>query len=1019
MSESTRRKTLALFLLSAALATTSNAFVPAARQFQNKKYHNVPKPRALEATASPIESIADAIIAKGSTLAGDMTNSNPTELFDSFVKESIETASKLSPESVTSSVTSSVTMILQNEYVSRLVDIAVENPWHAIAIAIFSLGAWFQAAIINSPIDFSNDADLPFQPGADTYSPEKADAFYGKRKFMVLKRVIQLASLTSSFTTGILFDWLVLGKLFKDEEYKALARNEPARAKVALRLCEQLGPTFIKLGQALSIRTDLIPEAYALELRALQDKVTPFPNEVGVDILKREFRVDDLSLIFSELTTDPVASASVGQVYKGKLAVTGKDVAVKIQRPGILAEIALDLYILRLLTPLQTRLQNAANGVPTEQEDIDTAILLVDEWGRGFVAETDYRLEAENTQNFQDAMIKRNLDAVCAPNVVEELVRDKVLVTEWVDGTRLDLDASPDVPRLCGVAINVRTINVATKSNVFVILELKMIHFMNLLILVLWFTNPFSLEPLLVQAYLTMLLDTGVLHCDPHKGNLLRTTDGRLCILDWGMTLDVPKDLQYALLEFIAHINVEDYDAIPQDFINLGFSPPDVTAERLQASGITEGLSFTFRQLAAGGGPKKIQERVKAEFQDRYGSDLSDEELRLAARSEMQERMKAQLASEGVDVKGVTNIMEEVSKRNRELFSLPPYVLYLARAFSTLEGIGLSLDENYSIIQECYPYLASRLFTDRNPRAKKALKAMLGLREDESSSTSHNPDSALALVQQATRDAAASEDTDKSEGLSPAKLVEMTEGFASYTSSTADVDEIGKGQAKAAAEFGKLFLDPKGSTLQDILVDETAKYGDALARRALRAALVENPAARATSSILRGPKQLLGDNDAFFPSPLKSLLVDTPAGVPDFIESLLASTEEDDRIIATVEELRDAVGPMVTDGIASGSLTPSPEENGSSTVSNNSNNVLSTVSDLLSDEEARASITEQLPGVVALSRRMGAGLLRRAAYRTEQAHEIPEETRKQLANLNTALADAVEPELVAESITED
>ena len=137
-----------------------------------------------------------------------------------------------------------------------------------------------------------------------------------------------------------------------------------------------------------------------------------------------------------------------------------------------------------------------------------------------------------------------------------------------------------------------------------------------------------------------MLLDTGVLHCDPHLGNLLRTTDGRLCILDWGMTLDVPKDLQYALLEFIAHINVEDYDAIPQDFINLGFSPPDVTPERLQSSGITEGLSFTFRQLAAGGGPKKIQERVKIEFQERYGEELSDDELRDAAQAEMQERME-------------------------------------------------------------------------------------------------------------------------------------------------------------------------------------------------------------------------------------------------------------------------------------------------------------------------------------------------------------------------------------------
>lgn len=354
---------------------------------------------------------------------------------------------------------------------------------------------------------------------------------------------------------------------------------------------------------------------------------------------------------------------------------------------------------------------------------------------------------------------------------------------------------------------------------------------------------------------------------------------------------------------------------------------------------------------------------------------------------------------------------------------MPPYVLYLARAFSTLEGIGLSLDENYSIIQECYPYLASRLFTDRNPRAKKALKAMLGLREEyEESSVTHNRNSALALVQEATRNAASANDDAKKEGLSPAKLVEMTEGFASYTSSTADVDEVGKGQAKAAAEFGKLFLDPKGSTLQDILVDETAKYGDALARRALRAALVENPAARVTSSILQGPKQFLGDNDSFFfPSPLKSLLVDTPAGLPGMIESLVASTEEDDRIIATVEELRNAMGPMVTDGIASGSLM-APLQNDdteeSQDKSSSSNNILSTVSDLLSDEEARATIAEQLPGVVALSRRMGAGLLRRAAYRTEQAHELPEETRRQLADLNIALAEAVEPAELVEGNTE-
>jgi predicted unusual protein kinase regulating ubiquinone biosynthesis (AarF/ABC1/UbiB family) len=131
-------------------------------------------------------------------------------------------------------------------------------------------------------------------------------------------------------------------------------------------------------------------------------------------------------------------------------------------------------------------------------------------------------------------------------------------------------------------------------------------------------------------------------------------------ILDWGMTLQVPNDLQYALLEFIAHINTQDFEALPQDFINLGFSPPDVSLERLQNSGITEGLAFAFRQLSQGGGPKKIQERVKAEFQERYGAGLSDEELRKAARAEMMEQMEAQLEKEGVDVKGVTNVMEEM-----------------------------------------------------------------------------------------------------------------------------------------------------------------------------------------------------------------------------------------------------------------------------------------------------------------------------------------------------------------------
>lgn len=120
-----------------------------------------------------------------------------------------------------------------------------------------------------------------------------------------------------------------------------------------------------------------------------------------------------------------------------------------------------------------------------------------------------------------------------------------------------------------------------------------------------------------------------------------------------------------------------------------------------------------------------MRERFKEEFQSRYGEGLSDEELRVAAREEMVGRMQAQLKEEGIDVNGVTGVMEEMSKRNRELFKLPPYVLYVSRAFSTLEGIGLSVDGDYSILQQCYPYLSKRLLSDNSPRSKNALKLML------------------------------------------------------------------------------------------------------------------------------------------------------------------------------------------------------------------------------------------------------------------------------------------------------
>ena len=222
-----------------------------------------------------------------------------------------------------------------------------------------------------------DDGRAPYEPGTDTYDPETAARFYGAWPVLVATRVLRLVTLTTAFNAGLLFDWLVRGKLFKDEEYTALRRNEPER---------------IKLGQALSIRTDLVPEAYALELRQLQDSVPPFPSDEAYAVLEKQLGgAGRFNRVFASLSAEPVASASIGQVYKGTLRKGGTEVAVKVQRPGILAEIALDLHVLRILTPLQTVLQNTANGIKTDKEDIAAAISLVDEWGRGFVAETDYR----------------------------------------------------------------------------------------------------------------------------------------------------------------------------------------------------------------------------------------------------------------------------------------------------------------------------------------------------------------------------------------------------------------------------------------------------------------------------------------------------------------------------------------------------------------------------------------------------------------------------------------------------
>jgi hypothetical protein len=156
-----------------------------------------------------------------------------------------------------------------------------------------------------------------------------------------------------------------------------------------------------------------------------------------------------------------------------------------------------------------------------------------------------------------------------------------------------------------------------------------------------------------------------------NSGNLLRTPDGRLCILDWGMVTRLDEELQLTLIEHVAHLTSSDYEEIPSDLLKLGFIPLE-KAEFIRDSGVVQTLAGIYGEWKKGGGAASI------------------------------------------NVNDVINQLQDLTAKKGNLFQIPPYFAYIAKSFSVLEGIGLSNDKDYSIIDECLPYISKRLMTDKD-----------------------------------------------------------------------------------------------------------------------------------------------------------------------------------------------------------------------------------------------------------------------------------------------------------------
>ena len=307
-----------------------------------------------------------------------------------------------------------------------------------------------------------------------------------------------------------------------DDESPAATATDPAASELANDL-ERMGPTFIKLGQLLSTRPDILPLPYLQALTRLQDRVEPFSFEEVEGIVISELGVR-LSKAFSEFEAKPLAAASLGQVHRAAMR-DGRPVAVKVQRPDIRERVMEDLDALEEIAEFLDH--------HTEMGRRYGFVQILDEFRRSLLRELDYRQEAQNL-----TLLRRNLSefsAIVVPAPIEDYTTSRVLTMEYVSGTKI------------------------TTLSPVALLEV----------------NGAALAEQLFRAYLKQILVDGFFHADPHPGNVLVTEGGQIALLDLGMVGRIAPRLQEPLLQLLLAISEGHSDDAVRFALKVGEVRPD------------------------------------------------------------------------------------------------------------------------------------------------------------------------------------------------------------------------------------------------------------------------------------------------------------------------------------------------------------------------------------------------------------------------------------------------------------
>ena len=363
-------------------------------------------------------------------------------------------------------------------------------------------------------------------------------------------------------------------------------------------LFDELGPTFVKFGQLLSTRPDIVPPDIIAELRPLQDDVHPFPFEQAERVIEDDLG-NTLARLFVEFDSKPVAAASIGQVYRATLP-NGKEVAVKVQRPGAPRQIEADLALLYQAARLVKERVRALDFIDAHS--------LVDEFARQLRHELDYRLEARNAEGF-----RRNFVGdphVHVPKVYWSYTRARVLTLEWLEGTHVrDVDST-------ALSLEERR----------------------------------ELAYLITETWMTMIFRHGFFHGDPHPSNILVLEEaGTIGLVDFGAVGKLSDDDMTKLTRVFIDAAAENIDVLPKRLADLGVRYPK---EREQEF-LVELREIYYRYYGASLAEIDPIQIVREAFQLIYTMNLQ-----LPTRFLLLDRAIATLGSVGIELYPEFNVFE-------------------------------------------------------------------------------------------------------------------------------------------------------------------------------------------------------------------------------------------------------------------------------------------------------------------------------------------------------------------------